>query len=123
MRSTTSTTLTYAIPCGLDHQVPQTSLAWRHRQTTAQADPAARQAALGVEIIKGSVSKDHVHLLVSVPPHGSVSKLMQQLKGKSSSKLVHDYRRLERQFWGRHLWARGYFCASRGNVTDEAMAA
>lgn len=78
---------------------------------------------LDVEIIKGHVSKDHVHLLVSVPPHLSVSRLMQQLKGKSSYKLLHEYRRLQRPFWGRHLWARGYFCASTGNVTDEAIAA
>ena len=78
---------------------------------------------LDVEILKGHVAKDHVHLLVSVPPPLSVSKLMQQLKGKSSYKLLHEYRRLQRQFWGRHLWARGYFCASTGNVTDEAIAA
>lgn len=77
---------------------------------------------LDVEIIKGHVSKDHVHLLVSVPPHVSVSKLMQQLKGKTSYKLLHEYRRLGKQFWGRHLWARGYFAASTGNVTDEAVA-
>ncbi|MEM9665778.1 MAG: IS200/IS605 family transposase [Bacteroidota bacterium] len=78
---------------------------------------------LDVEIIKGHVAKDHVHLLVSVPPKVSVSKLMQHLKGKTSYKLQHEYRRLRREFWGRHLWARGYFCATTGNVTDEAVAA
>lgn len=81
------------------------------------------QTALGVEIIKGHVAKDHLHLLVSLPPHLWVSPLMQQLKGKSSYKLLDEYRRLQRRFWGRHLWARGYFCASTGNVTDEAIAA
>ncbi len=39
-----------------------------------------------VEIIKGHVSVDHVHLFVSVPPHISVSKLMQHIKEKVQEK-------------------------------------
>jgi len=78
--------------------------------------------SMDVEIIKGHVSKDHLHVFVSVPPHISVSKLVQRLKGKSSRKLMSEYRRIARQFWGRHLWARGYFAASSGNVTDEIIA-
>ena len=74
-----------------------------------------------VEIIKGSVSKDHVHLFVSVPPHLSISKLMQALKGKTSYKLLSEYNELSKQFWGRHIWGRGYFVASSGNVTDEVI--
>jgi putative transposase len=75
-----------------------------------------------VEIIAGHVSKDHIHLLVSVPPHLSASKLVQYLKGYSSRKLQMEYKELNKQFWGRHLWARGYFVASSGNVTDEVIA-
>ena len=77
---------------------------------------------MDVEIIKGHVSKDHLHLLVSVPPHLSVSKLVQGLKGKTSRKLLGEYKRLASQFWGRHLWARGYFVASSGTITDEVIA-
>jgi len=75
-----------------------------------------------VDIIKGHVSKDHIHLLVSVPPYLSVSKLVQYLKGKSSHKMLAESPRLRKQYWGRHLWARGYFAASTGNVTDEVIA-
>ena len=75
-----------------------------------------------VEILAGHVSKDHIHLLVSVPPHLSSSKLVQYLKGYSSRKLQMEYKELNKQFWGKHLWARGYFVASSGNVTDEAIA-
>jgi len=75
-----------------------------------------------VEILSGHVSKDHIHLLVSVPPYLSPSKLVQYLKGHSSRKLQMEYKELNRQFWGKHLWARGYFCASSGNVTDEVIA-
>ena len=74
-----------------------------------------------VEILKGHISKEHVHIFVSVPPHISVSSLMQSLKGKSSRKMMMEYKALSRTFWGRHIWARGYFVASSGNVTDEVI--
>ena len=74
-----------------------------------------------VEIIKGHVSKDHVHLFISVPPDISVSKLIQRIKGKSAYKLMQEFKVLNRQFWGRHMWARGYFVASSGNITDEII--
>ena len=74
-----------------------------------------------VEIIKGHVSKDHVHKFVSVPPHLAISKLIQYLKGKSSYKLLQENKQLSKEFWGRHLWGRGYFVATSGNVTDEVI--
>jgi putative transposase len=75
-----------------------------------------------VIILKGHVSRDHVHLLVSAPPSLSVSDMMQYIKGKSSRKLQEEYPTLRKRYWGRHLWARGYFCASSGTVTDEMIA-
>ena len=75
-----------------------------------------------VEIMAGHVGKDHIHLLVSVPPHLSASKLVQYIKGNTSRKLQMEYKELNKQFWGQHLWARGYFVASSGNVTDEIIA-
>ena len=76
-----------------------------------------------VEILRGGVKADHVHLFVSVPPSVAPSRLMQAVKGKTSHHLLSEYRRLKREFWGRHLWARGYFVCSSGNVTDEMTAA
>ena len=78
-------------------------------------------AANDVIIVSGSVQPNHVHLLVSVPPKLSVSKLMQLVKGRTSRKLMQEVESLNREFWGRHLWARGYFAASTGNVTDEII--
>ena len=78
-------------------------------------------ATLDVYIESGHVSKEHVHLLLSVPPMLSVSKLVQRLKGRSSRLLLEEFNELRRQFWGRHLWARGYFAATTGNVTDEII--
>ena len=78
-------------------------------------------AALDVYILSGHIATDHVHLLVSVPPHVSVSTLMQRIKGRSSRRMLEEFGELSRQFWGRHFWARGYFAASSGNVTDEII--
>lgn len=74
-----------------------------------------------VEILQGHVSRDHVHLFVSVPPHLAPSKLMQYIKGKTSRKLMMEFKHIQKMFWGRHIWARGYFVASSGNVTDEVI--
>ena len=74
-----------------------------------------------VEILKGHVSIDHVHLFVSVPPHLAISKLVQYLKGKSSYKMMIENKQFSREFWGRHVWGRGYFVASSGNITDEVI--
>ena len=77
---------------------------------------------LDVHILKGHVSKDHVHLLVSIPPQVTISRLVQRLKGKSSHSLLGEFEHLWRTYWGRHVWARGYFCCSSGNVTDQVIA-
>ena len=74
-----------------------------------------------VEITSGHVGKEHVHLLVSLPPYISINKLVQYIKGKSSRKLLQEFKLLNKQFWGQHLWGRGYFVASSGNVTDEVI--
>ena len=76
-----------------------------------------------VEMLKGVVAKEHVHLLVSIPPQLSVSKLVQKLKGKTSYKLQREYRSLQKVYWGQRMWARGYFACSTGNVSDEMIAA
>ena len=79
-------------------------------------------ARLDVYIEKGHISKDHVHLLVSVPPKISVSELVKRMKGRSSRKMMEEFGELRKKYWGRHMWARGYFAASTGNVTDEIIA-
>ena len=76
---------------------------------------------LDVQILSGAVKPDHVHLLVSVPPYIAVSELVKRLKGRSSRKILQEYTEMRQQFWGRHFWARGYFAASSGNVTDEVI--
>ena len=104
----------------MDHKIPQASLA---REIAIRARELIREIcqSYDVEIIKGHLSKDHVHLMVSVPPHVSVSQLVQYIKGKSSRKMMMEFKTLSRTFWGRQIWARGYFAATSGNVADEVI--
>jgi len=77
----------------------------------------------GAEIIRGKVVSDHVHIYVSVPPYQSVSKLVQYLKGKTSRKIQQEFPEIRKRYWGKHLWAVGYFVRTTGNVTDEMVKA
>ena len=74
-----------------------------------------------VEIISGSISPDHVHLLVSIDPSLSISKLVKYLKGKTSRRLQMEFPELGKKYWGQHLWARGYFAVTIGNVTAKMI--
>lgn len=76
---------------------------------------------LDVTIMKGHVSRDHVHLFIAIPPQVTISRLIQRLKGKTAYTLLQEFPHLHKQFWGRHVWARGYFCCSSGNVTDDVV--
>ncbi len=78
-------------------------------------------AALGVEIIKGSIGSDHVYLFVSCPPNISVSKLVQVLKGRTSKVIQSEYKEIEKRYWKDHLWASGYFCQSVGFIDKNAV--
>src|SRR3989338_9069937 len=74
-----------------------------------------------VEILKGTVSSDHIHILVSLDPSTGISTLVKYLKGKTSRKLQMEFTELRKKYWGQHLWARGYFAVSVGNVTAKMI--
>lgn len=74
----------------------------------------------GIEIIKGAVGEEHVHMYLSIPPKYSISDVMKWIKGKSSEKLLKTFPKLSKQYWGRHLWARGYFVSTVG-INNEAI--
>jgi putative transposase len=74
-----------------------------------------------VRILKGVVSKDHVHMLIEYPPKTSVSDLVKRLKGRTSRRLQEEFPQLRKQYWGRHFWAIGYGAWSTGNITEEVV--
>ena len=75
-----------------------------------------------LDIVTGKVASDHVHMFISYRPNLDISKIVQWLKGISSRILLSEFPHLKKQFWGRHLWARGYLAVSSGNITDEMIA-
>ena len=74
-----------------------------------------------MSVLKGNIRSNHIHILVSAPAHLSPSKIAQYLKGKSSYRLKREFPQLRKKYWGRHLWSRGYFCATVGAVTEEQI--
>ena len=76
-----------------------------------------------IQIIKGRVSKNHVHLYISYPPKLSISEIMRRIKGRSSKKIQEEFPHLQKRYWGKHFWGIGYGAFSAGNVTDEIVKA
>jgi putative transposase len=102
-------------------------LKYRKRALTGQlairAGDIFRQIAVEheIEVITGKVPSDHIHMLIAYRPTQNIRKIMQWLKGISSRILLSEFQHLRKQFWGRHLWARGYLAVSSGNITDEMI--
>ena len=75
-----------------------------------------------LDLVRGNISKDHVHLLVSSTPSFAPAKVVQFLKGRSSRLLRDEFVVLKRRYWGQHLCG-GYFCGTVGAVTEEMIKA
>ena len=98
------------------YKILTTEIASRVRELVRQTCEAFE-----IGIVKGVVSRDHVHILVSCPPELAHSEIMRRLKGRTSQKLFEEFPEIRRRYWGRHFWARGYFCASVGQMTEEMI--
>jgi putative transposase len=71
-------------------------------------------AEMGVKIIHGVLSLDHVHMFVEVPPHVSVSDFVRRAKGRSSRKIQQEFEHIRKRYWGQRFWQRGYFSTRPG---------
>ena len=98
------------------YKVLEGAIAYRLRELLRQGCEAK-----GIEIIRGSISKDHVHMLLSCPTNLSPSQIMQYLKGRSSHLIQDEFPTLKKRYWGQHMWVRGYFCGTVGNVDEETI--
>ncbi|WP_100487318.1 IS200/IS605 family transposase [Sporolactobacillus pectinivorans] len=77
--------------------------------------------ARNIQIIRGCIGKEYVHLLVSCPPNIALSNLLQYLKGHSSKMLQEEFNKLRQRYWEQHLWAPGYYCGTVGSVTEDMI--
>ena len=98
------------------YQILRGSIALRLRELLRQGCEARE-----IQVIRGSISKDHVHMLVSCPATLAPSKVVQYLKGRSSRLLQEEFPELKKRYWGQHMWARGYFCGTVGQVDEETI--
>ncbi len=78
-------------------------------------------AEMGVTIISGVLSRDHVHMFVEIPPHISVSDLVRRAKGRSSRKIQQEFEHIRKRYWGQRFWQRGYFSTTSGNITNDII--
>ena len=99
------------------YQVLKGDIALRLRELVRQTCEAFE-----IEIKSGVVSNDHVHIMVSAPPHLAPSEIMRRVKGRSAKKLFEEFPVLKKRYWGKHFWARGYFCVTVGQMTEEMIA-
>ena len=76
---------------------------------------------LGVKIIKGVLSDNHIHMFVEIPPKYSVSDFMRRVKGCTSRRIQQEFPDIRKRYWGQRFWARGYFCTTSGDVTNETI--
>lgn len=76
---------------------------------------------LGIKIVNGVLSSDHVHVFVEIPPHLSVSNFVKIAKGRSSRKIQQEFPDVRKKYWGCHFWGRGFFSSTSGNVTDDII--
>ena len=98
------------------YKVLQGNVAIRLRELLRQGCDAK-----GLEIVRGSIGREHVHMLLSCPTTMSPSQIVQYLKGRSSHLLQDEFPELKKRYWGQHMWARGYFCGTVGAVDEEAI--
>ena len=67
-----------------------------------------------IEILEAEACKDHIHMLISVPPKYSISQIMGYLKGKSSLMIFEKYANLKYKYGNRHFWCRGFYIDTVG---------
>ena len=67
-----------------------------------------------IEILEAEACKDHIHMLISVPPKYSISQIMGYLKGKSSLMIFEKYANLKYKYGNRHFWCRGFYVDTVG---------
>lgn len=92
------------------------SIAMRARELLRQGCEANN-----LRILKGSVGKDHIHMLLSCPTTMAPSEIAQKLKGRTSKILQEEFPELKKRYWGQHMWGRGYFCGTVGEVDQKTI--
>jgi len=76
---------------------------------------------MGIKIVNGVLSAEHIHIFADIPPHISVSEFVKKVKGRTSRKVQQEFPEIRKKYWGCHFWGRGFFSTTSGNVTDDVI--
>ena len=76
---------------------------------------------MGIKLVNGVLSAEHIHIFAEIPPHISVSDFVKKAKGRSSRKVQQEFPEIRKWYWGCHFWGRGFFSSTSGNVTDDII--
>jgi putative transposase len=71
--------------------------------------------------VRGAVSKDHLHIRVSIRPQLAPSEITRRNEGPTASKRFAEFPHLKKRYWGRHFGVRGYACAAVGQMTEDMI--
>lgn len=99
-------------------KIQKTNYIWKNK-SRCRSDIKHTMQKKGIEIIEAECYKDHVHMLVRIPPKYSVSEVMGYLKGKSSLMIFEKHANLKYKYGNRHFWCRGYYVDTVGKNTKK----
>jgi putative transposase len=88
----------------LEHKIPRYEVLRGDIQVRCRELIRQTCDSLDIQILKGVVSKDNVHLHISYPPKLSISEILKRLKGRSAKMLLEEYSELKKRYWGGDLW-------------------
>lgn len=74
-----------------------------------------------LEIVQGNVCRDHIHLVLWIPPNAAVSRVVGYLKGKSALKIFDKFPHLHKRYWNKHFWSPGYCVSTVGLDEDQIV--
>ena len=103
-----------SIPCSICTEIQKAGDIRRNQSRCRKDTKTTMPAKKGIEIIEAELCRDHVHMLISIPPKYSVSQIMGYLKGKSSLMIFDRHANLKYKYGNRHFWCRGYYVDTVG---------
>lgn len=115
-----------ARPCGSEEEAKWTAARRSMALLERRGDLIVNREGNPVALVREHdqcILVNRIHLHVSCPPELAPSKIAQYIKGRSSRLIQQEFPHLRKRYWGKHLWARGYFCASVGKLTEKMIAA
>jgi len=71
------------------------------------------------EVLEGHLMRDHVHMLISIPPKYAVAQVVGFIKGKSAIHITRTFAGKKRNYVGEHFWARGYYVSTVGRDEEQ----